>query len=358
MNNNRKIIHVDMDAFYASIEQRDRPELRGKPVIVGGLPDKRGVVATCSYEARKFGIHSAMASKRAYELCPQAIFVAPRFDVYKATSAIIMQLFLNYTDVIEPLALDEAYLDVTDNKPLMISAAVIAKDIQREIYKQTSLTASAGVSFNKFLAKTASGYNKPNGITVISPEKAIAFIEQLAIGKFYGVGKVTERRMHELGIHTGADLKEKTEQQLVQLFKDRGRFLYQVVRGEDNRPVTPDRKRKSLGNETTFDVDSDNEQEIMDILYKLAERSDRLVKRYGITGTTLTLKIKYFDFKSATRSITINEGFESLAVIMNYLKLLYDNAPDKNKKIRLVGVYLSNFKEEKTTPNSQLFLPF
>ena len=233
MNAVRKIVHVDMDAFFASVEQRDEPSYRGKPLVVGGSPDRRGAVAAASYEARKFGIHSAMPSRTAYHRCPELIFVRPRFEVYRAVSEQIREIFYRYTDLVEPLSLDEAYLDVTTNKKEMPSATIIAKEIQASIYEETGLTASAGVSINKFLAKMASGMNKPHGLFLIAPEDAEAFVENLPIGKFHGIGEVTAQKMHRLGIQSGVDLKQWSEADLVQHFGKVGRFYYRIARAQD-----------------------------------------------------------------------------------------------------------------------------
>ncbi|HLP05808.1 MAG TPA: DNA polymerase IV, partial [Paludibacter sp.] len=253
----RKIIHIDMDAFFASIEQRDNPDYRGKPLAVGHA-GTRGVVAAASYEARKYGVRSAMASKTALRKCPQLIFVMPRFDVYKSVSSQVLEIFREYTDLVEPLSLDEAFLDVTENHKNMPSATHIALEIKQKIFEKLSLTASAGVSFNKFLAKIASDFNKPNGIYVVTPETAAQFVEKLEIEKFYGVGKVTAKRMHQLGINTGADLKQWSIEGLVANFGKAGHFYYQNARGIDHRPVEPQHIRKSVGAETTFGHDTDN----------------------------------------------------------------------------------------------------
>ncbi|MDU6249549.1 MAG: DNA polymerase IV [Paeniclostridium sordellii] len=252
MKNNRKIIHIDMDAFYASIEQRDNKELRGKPVIVGGSPEGRGVVATCSYEARKFGIHSAMPSKMAYVRCPHAIFIPPRFDVYQKVSLQIRDIFHRYTDIIEPLSLDEAYLDVTENKQNIEYATTIAKKIKLDIYNEIGITSSAGVSYNKFLAKVASDYQKPNGLTVITPDKAQDFIDKLPIKKFFGIGKVTGKTLKFMGVKNGYDLRHLNLIQLESIFKKKGYDIYNFARGIDNRPVQVSRERKSVGSENTF----------------------------------------------------------------------------------------------------------
>ena len=262
----RKIIHIDMDAFFAAVEQRDNPELRGKPVIVGGDPGGRGVVATCSYEARRFGIHSAMSCARAYRLCPQARFVPPRFEAYRTVSLQIREIFHQYTDLVEPLSLDEAFLDVTDNKPAIQSATWVAQEILQKIKQVTGLTASAGVSYNKFLAKIASDMHKPDGLTVVTPEQAKAFIEVLPVRRFHGVGRVTEKRMQTLGILTGADLKKRPQQELDKNFGKAGQYYYQIARGIDLRPVLPNRVRKSIGKETTLSEDIADRGQIMTIL--------------------------------------------------------------------------------------------
>ena len=251
----RKIIHIDMDAFYAQVEARENPSLRGKPVIVGGNPDARGVVATCSYEARKFGIHSAMPARTARQLCPRAIFIKPRFDVYKTVSTQIGEIFRRYTDQVEFLSLDEAFLDVTENKKGIPSATQIAKEIKKAIYEELNLTGSAGVSYNKFLAKIASDYKKPNGLTVITPEKAQDFLDALPINKFFLVGKVTEEELRRIGVHYGRDLRKLELDYLVSVFKKRGYMLYDFARGIDNREVENSRIRKSIGAENTFNKD-------------------------------------------------------------------------------------------------------
>ena len=357
----RKIIHIDMDAFYASVEQRDRPELKGKPVIVGGSPNARGVVAACSYEARKFGIHSAMASSTAYRLCPQAVFIRPRFDIYRSVSSQIRMIFCEYTDLVEPLSLDEAFLDVTENHKGMQSATLIAREIKDKIYAQTGhLTASAGVSFNKFLAKVASDVNKPNGITVITPEMAAEFIDRLPIRRFFGVGKVTEEKMLGLGIKTGADLKKYQMAQLIQLFGKSGTYFYNIAHGIDHRPVQPNRVRKSIGKETTLSVDSDDIDEILAILENIAVRLENALDKRGAKGRTVTLKIKYFDFKSITRSVTVDGPVASVAEIMKWIKILLTKTQAGAKKVRLLGISISNFdsKVEAAGTCSQLQLPF
>ena len=361
MHDSRKIIHIDMDAFYASVEQRDNHELKGKPVIVGGDPQSRGVVAACSYEARKFGIHSAMACATAYKRCPHAVFIRPRFDVYKSVSRLIREVFLDYTDLMEPLSLDEAFLDVTQNKKGISSATQIAQQIRRQIFQKTDgLTASAGVSFNKFLAKVASDVNKPNGITVITPDQAPSFIDQLPIRKFFGVGKVTEERMLNLGIKTGADLKKFSYDYLVNYFGKVGSYYYQIAHGRDDRPVQPDRERKSYGKETTLDTDIDDTIQMMDILDGIARRVFEGLRREDRRGLTLTLKVKYHDFQSVTRSVTFPEPICDIDMIMENVKRLLANTEAGKKKVRLLGISVSNFLgvQKETDGWVQLPLPF
>jgi DNA polymerase-4 len=344
MGNIRKIIHIDMDAFYASVEQRDRPELKGKPVIVGGDPHERGVVAACSYEARIFGIHSAMASSRAYKLCPHAVFLKPRFDAYQSVSAKIRRIFYEYTDLVEPLSLDEAFLDVTENKVQKASATHIAKEILKKIHERTGgLTASAGVSFNKFLAKVASDFNKPSGITIVTPENASDFIDRLPVRKFFGVGKITEKKMHRLGIKTGADLKKIDKEKLMRIFGKPGHYFYNIVRGIDNRPVQTEWLRKSIGKETTFVKDIDDKDEMIKILEQLARKIELLIKKDGRQGMTITLKLKYFDFKSITRSLTPGTLICDAGTMMKHISPLLDNTEAKVKKVRLLGISISNF---------------
>lgn len=340
----RKIIHVDMDAFYASVEQRDRPELRGKPVVVGGPPNSRGVVSTCSYEARKFGIHSAMPSSQAYRLCPHAVFLKPRFEEYKKVSLQVREIFYEYTDLVEPLSLDEAYLDVTQNKKGLMLATEIAKEILREIYRKTGLTASAGVSFNKFLAKVASDINKPNGLTVVTPKMASLFIDRLPIGKFFGVGKVTEQKMHAMGIQTGADLKKVSRDDLVQRFGKSGDYYYSIAHGIDERPVNPHRIRKSIGQERTLSKDTGDRHEMLEKLESLAAGVETYLKKNRTSGRTLTLKVKYYDFKQVTRSITLPGPITEAPVMMQYIAPLLDKTDAGKKKVRLLGVTMSNLE--------------
>lgn len=356
----RKIIHIDMDAFYASVEQRDNPGLRGKPVIVGGEPGSRGVVAACSYEARKFGVHSAMPSYRAQRLCPNALFISPRFDAYRQASMQIMEIFHEYTDLVEPLSLDEAFLDVTCNKKALATATEAARRLRLEIRKRTGLTASAGVSYNKFLAKAASDFRKPDGLMVVTPEAAQAFIDELPIGKFYGVGKVTEQRMLSLGITCGADLKMHSREELARLFGKAGAFFHSIAHGIDDRPVTPVRIRKSLGKEITLDEDIDDIVQMTALLARLAESVGDLLKRKGLKGKTITLKLKYDDFQSITRSITAGRRLDSAREILDSASLLLKETEAGTRKVRLLGITVSNFDEpgDRTLKPHQLLLPF
>lgn len=357
----RKIIHIDMDAFYASVEQRDRPELRGLPVIVGGPPKSRGVVAACSYEARAFGVHSAMPSVRAQQLCPQAVFLRPRMARYQEVSGQIMALFRRYTPLVEPLSVDEAFLDVTDNLLGEPSATRIAQAIRAAIGEATGLTASAGVSYNKFLAKIASGHNKPNGITVIPPEQAKTFIAALPIGKFYGVGRVTEQKMLDRSIRTGADLLRFSRQEMVALFGKTGHFFYEIARGQDLRPVEPVRVRKSIGSETTFAEDILDYARLSAELYQIVSQVARVLAQKQTGGRTLSLKVRYSDFTTITRSCTTAQGFFSVADILASLPRLLAATEAGRRKIRLLGVTLANLCSEQEARRMrvrQLLLPF
>lgn len=341
----RKIIHVDMDAYYASIEQRDHPEYRGKPVIVGGPPHSRGVVATCSYEARKFGIHSAMASKIAYRKCPQAIFVLPRFEVYTAVSQQIRDIFYEYTDLVEPLSLDEAFLDVTTNKKNIIYATQIAKEIRQKIFAVTGLTASAGVSYNKFLAKIASDFRKPNGLTVITPDKAESFIETLPVRKFFGVGKVTEKRMNELGIFTGADLKKLSQEQLAEYFGNMGEYFYEIARGIDERPVESNWVRQSYGREETFEEDISNLTEIRDIFKKLAGEVAASLLEEKTKGKTVKIKVRYANFETLTRQKSLPAPISDQETIFQNAITLLSKTEVGQRKVRLLGVAVTGLSE-------------
>ena len=355
MKNQRKIIHIDMDAFYASIEQRDNPSLKGKPVIVGGSPESRGVVATCSYEAREYGIHSSMPCKTAYKRCPYAIFVRPRFEVYKQVSYEIRQIFHKYTDLVEPLSFDEAFLDVTENKMNIKYATQVAKMIKKEIYETTGLTASAGVSYNKFLAKLASDYNKPNGLTVITQDNAQEFLENLPIKKFFGIGKVTQETLKGLGVESGYDLRQLDVNELEGIFKNRGYLFYQLARGIDYREVQPHRERKSIGAETTLSENLDIEDEkLINILDELCEEVADRASYLNKKGKTVVLKIKYGDFTQITRSLSMNNPISSHDDIRTNIYNLFKNIEHNHQGIRLIGVTLSNLINEEVT-NISLF---
>lgn len=346
----RKIIHIDMDAFYASIEQRDNPTYKGKPLAVGHS-GPRGVVAAASYEARRYGVRSAMASKTALRKCPSLIFVPARFDVYKGVSRQIMDIFHEYTDLVEPLSLDEAFLDVTENFKNIPSATQIAKEIKQKIYETTSLTASAGVSFNKFLAKIASDYNKPNGIFVVKPKEAERFVELLPIERFFGVGKVTAKQMHELGIKTGYDLKQRSEEELVSYFGKAGLFYYLNARAIDERPVEWLRIRKSISSETTFERDIDNLDALALELDAVAKDAFSDIKKKEFRGRTVTLKIKYADFRTITRSRTFPLPIEDYEVFYQTGYELLKNV-DIEPKVRLIGLGLKNSEDESSWTNA------
>ena len=334
-----------MDAFYASVEQRDFPEYRGKPLVVGGTPEGRGVVATASYEARKFGIKSAMSARQALLLCPYAIFVKPRFDAYKSVSVAIREIFSRFTDLIEPLSLDEAYLDVTEDKLNIGSALDIAKMIKQAIKDELHLTASAGVSSNKFVAKIASDMNKPDGLTFIGPSKIEAFMEALPVEKFFGVGKVTAKKMKSMHLHTGADLKQLSEQVLSNYFGKSGKFYYRIVRGIDERPVQPYRETKSLAAEDTFEHDLVSTEEMHTELKKLAEKVSSRLEKNKLKGRTVTLKIKFNDFKQITRNLSLPDPVFSYEDIFDIAVKLLENVDLEEKPIRLLGISLSNFNE-------------
>ncbi len=345
----RKIIHIDMDAFYASVEQRDFPAYKGKPLIVGGLPDGRGgVVAAASYEARQYGIRSAMSSKKAQQLCPHALFVAPRFEAYKEVSRKIREIFSRYTDLIEPLSLDEAYLDVSEDKLGIGSAITIAEEIKKAIKEELSLTASAGISVNKFVAKVASDMNKPNGLTFIGPSKLEDFMEKLAVEKFFGVGKVTAEKMKRQGLHTGKDLKLLTEFRLMQLFGKSGKFFFNIVRGIDHREVRVNQEIKSISAEDTFSFDLDKGEELNECLVQISNSAFKRSNHHQIYGRTLTLKIKFEDFKQITRSTTSPNVINDIQQVIEISKKLLSNVDFANKKVRLLGVAFSNFEVSKT----------
>ena len=343
----RKIIHVDMDAFYASVEQMDNPELQGKPVAVGGS-EKRGVVSAASYEARKFGVRSAMSGLMAKRNCPDIIFVKPRFDRYHEISNQIRKIFHDYTDLVEPLSLDEAYLDVTENKKGNPSATLIAQEIRERIFIEVGLTASAGISINKFVAKIASDYNKPNGQKTVNPEDVLEFLEALDIRKFFGIGKVTAEKMYQKGIFTGKDLKSKSIDFLDEHFGKSGRYYYHVVRGEHNSEVKPNRIRKSLAAERTFSENLSSEIFMLEKLEHIAEEVCRRLTKSKVAGKTITLKIKYSDFTLQTRSKTLPYFVSDKTLILETAKdLLYQEK--LSNSVRLLGISLSNLNTEKTT---------
>lgn len=340
----RKIIHVDMDAFYASVEQLDNPELRGKPIAVGG-GEERGVVAAASYEARRYKVHSALSGRLAKLRCPQLIFVKPRFDRYKEVSSVIRSIFYDYTDLVEPLSLDEAFLDVSENKKGMLSGTIIAKEIRARIFEETGLTASAGISINKFLAKVASDINKPNGQKTIPPEEVEEFLEQLPIAKFFGVGKVTAKRMHSMGIFKGEHLKAKSIEELERDFGKSGKHYYYIVRGIHNSPVVPDRKRKSVGAERTFSTNISSEIYMMERLNEIGSTLEKRLQKSKLSGRTITLKIKYRDFVQQTRSRSIETKVQNTADFMPIIKdLLYQEK--LKESVRLLGISISNFDDE------------
>ncbi len=341
----RKIIHIDMDAFFASVEQRDQPAYRGQPIVVGGQPDQRGAVAAASYEARKYGVHSAMPSRIAKQRCPHLIFVKPRFEVYKEVSQQIRDIFDRYTDLVEPLSLDEAYLDVTTNKVDMASATAIARDIKQAIQTETHLTASAGISINKFLAKIASTLNKPDGLSLIPPDQAAAFVEALAIEKFHGVGAATATKMKALGIHTGADLKQWSAADLVARFGKVGRFYYQVAQGQDDRPVNPNRIRKSIGAEQSFLEDLQDPAAMSAALKGLARQVKERLDRHQRYGCTLTLKVKYTDYEQMTRSRTVAQRLQDEDAIYQLAQELLMRHLDRGRQVRLLGITIANLQE-------------
>ena len=344
INPNRKIIHVDMDAFYASVEQMDNPDLRGKPVAVGGN-EIRGVVSAASYEARKFGVRSALSGALAKKYCPELIFVKPRFDRYKEISQKIRKIFHDYTDLVEPLSLDEAYLDVTHNKKGNPSASLIAQEIRLRILNEVGLSASAGISVNKFIAKVASDVNKPNGQKTVSPDEVVSFLEDLPIRKFYGVGKVTTEKMYQLGIFTGLDLKSKPIKFLEKHFGKSGTFYFNVVRGIHNSEVKPNRITKSVAAEHTFDENLTSEIFMQDRLETIASELDRRLKKHKIAGKTVTLKIKYSDFTQQTRSKTLPYFISDKSLLFDTVKELLFQERMKDS-VRLLGISLSNLNTE------------
>lgn len=337
----RKIIHIDMDSFFASVEQRDHPELRGKPIAVGG-DSERGVVATASYEARKFGIHSAMSMSRAKTLCKDLIVVQGNHHKYKEVSLQMREIFHEYTDLIEPLSLDEAFLDVTVNKPGIELAVDIAQEIKQKIQERLQLTASAGVSYNKLLAKIASDWRKPNGLTTIHPDRAQDFIDQLRVEKIWGVGPKTADTMHKMGIFTGADLRKVSQDRLTQVFGKTGILFYQFARGIDERPVIVDYERKSVGCERTFEKDIRTKTALTIELYHAVLELEERLNRSKFKGTTLTLKLKYENFEQHTHSITSDRILLTKKDILPLAKKLLKDAPLENHYVRLLGLSVSN----------------
>mgnify|MGYP006185322963 FL=1 len=340
----RKIIHIDMDAFYASVEQKDFPELIGKPLAVGGS-EIRGVISAASYEARKFGVRSAMSGVQAKKLCPELVFVRPRFERYSEISKIIRKIFYEYTDLVEPLSLDEAYLDVTQNKKGNPSATLLAQEIRKRIFEETGLTASAGISINKFVAKVASDYNKPNGQKTVNPDEVEPFLEALDIRKFYGIGKVTAERMYQFGIYTGKDLKNRSLEFLEQHFGKSGTHYYYIVRGIHNSPVKPNRISKSVGAERTFNENLSSEVFMEERLESIAKELEKRLQKHKIAGKTITLKIKYSDFSQQTRSKTLPYFISDKALLLETAKeLLYQEK--LKESVRLLGISLNNLNTE------------
>ena len=354
----RKIIHVDMDAFYASVEQHDFPELKGKALAVGGSRE-RGVVAAASYEARVFGVKSAMPSQIAARKCPGLIFVKPRFERYKEISEKIRTVFFKYTDLVEPLSLDEAFLDVTENKKNMLSATQIAEAIRSEIFESTGLTASAGIAKNKFLAKVASDRRKPNGQFVIHPSKSQLFVDQLPIEDFFGVGVKTAERMHLLGIKTGADLKERSIEFLKNTFGKAGLHYYSIARSIDNREVKPNRERKSVGAENTLNVNLTGKTSMLLELESICQTVEKRMLKSKVKGTTITLKVKFDDFQTITRSVTLEKHTRSAKEIFNTIAYLLESNFEHNWTVRLLGVSLKNLrKDASSSASKQLTLHF
>lgn len=346
----RKIIHVDMDAFYAAVEQRDNPRYRGKPIVVGGDPNRRGVVATASYEARRYGIHSAMPAAWAYRRCPQAIFVRPRFETYRQVSRQVQGVLRDYSQFVEPLSLDEAYVDVSDSRRHNGSATLIAQEMRRRILEETGLTASAGVSYNKLLAKLASDMDKPDGLTVIKPDEGPAFAAGLEIGKFHGIGRATEARMRALGISTGADLCRWPLERLQETFGKSARYYHDAARGIDERPVQNQRERKSIGSETTFEHDLADTREMIHHLESLAAEVVDSLKLKGLWARTLTIKVKYDDFESVTRSRTLDAPIREFDVLKPWLAFLLAKTEAGHRRVRLLGVTASGLADENANP--------
>ncbi len=344
----RKIVHVDMDAFFASVEQRDRPELRGQPVAVGGT-GPRAVVAAASYEAREFGVRSAMPLARALRLCPELVVVRPRFDVYRQVSSQVRAVFLRYTDLVEPLALDEAYLDVTEPKRGPPSATLIARAIKAEVKSETGLTASAGVSSGKFLAKLACGLSKPDGLNVIRPEDADGVLLALPVERFYGVGPRTAEKLKRLGWRTGADLRAAGAERLAQELGKLGGFLHDIAHGIDDRPVVTDQPRKSIGSETTFDADVSDDARLADVLSELCEDVHRHMESRGLAARRVTIKVRYDDFTTITRSQTVAAAFWHLEALLALARHLAFDVDRPRRPVRLLGVSVAELEDRRGT---------
>ncbi|OJG46971.1 DNA polymerase IV [Enterococcus hermanniensis] len=341
----RKIIHIDMDAFFASVEERDDPELAKHPLVIARHPSDtggKGVVTTANYKARVYGIHSAMSAQKAYELCPQAIFKPGDHEKYRAVSQQVREIFHRYTDVIEPVSIDEAYLDVTNNKIAARSAIKVARKIQQDIWQELHLTCSAGVSYNKFLAKLASDYQKPRGMTVISPEEAVSFLKRLPIEQFHGVGKKTVPKMNELGVFTGADLYDKSEMFLIQEFGKMGYSLYRKVRGIHDSPVSITRERKSVGKEHTYGRPLATEEEVLSQLRQLAEKVEEALKRVQRHGKTVVVKIRYTDYTTVTKRVTLPYYIAKKEELFLHARSIWEDIGGIEKGIRLVGITLTN----------------
>jgi len=350
------IIHIDMDAFYASAEQRDFPQYRNKPVVVGGDPENRGVVATCSYEARKYGIHSAMPCAHALRLCPHAIFIQPRFELYRQISQQIRDIMFSYTDLVEPLSLDEAYLDVSQCKRSFGSPTLVAKAIRNEIQQVTGLTASAGISYNKFLAKIASDLEKPDGLTLITEKQGPDFVKNLPIGKFHGIGPATESKMQDLGVYSGEDLLAWSLEELKPMFGKVSDYYYHAARGIDHRKVVSHRQRKSIGSEKTYSEDVGDTEEMLHRLEKLAEEVWQDLSGKHMTARTITVKVKFENFVQITRSITLANDISKLADIIIPLRDLLDKAEVNGRRVRLLGVSASKLTMLEQVDEEQLSL--
>lgn len=354
----RKIIHIDMDMFFAAVEIRDNPGLAKKPVVIGGKPNTRSVVSTANYEARKFGIHSAMSCAEAYKRCPACVFLPPNFHKYKEESQKIRDIFYSYTDLVEPMSLDEAYLDVTENKVNEPSATKIAKAIKQKIFKATGLTASAGVAPNKFIAKIASDYYKPDGLCVVPPSKVMEFLKGLPVIKVPGIGKVTNEHLARMGIKTITDLQKKREDFLIASFGKFGRYLHKISQGIDDSPVVTDYERQSYGTEETFDKDILDVEKLLDHLQSCSEYILRSLRKQNLKARTVTLKIKYHDFQAVTRRITYDDFIETEAELFEAVKYLIEKTEAGRKEVRLAGVSLSSFDEKEEGIPGQLYFPF